>query len=55
MGKERAEGRKAYNGRREANRERDSRSLSSSGYLQPSVLDQISDFCQSDGILGVCA
>ena len=55
MRKERAYGRKAYNGGREANREHNSRSLSSSGYLQPSVLDQITDFCQSDGFLGVCA
>ena len=41
MRKERAYSRKAYNGRREANRERNSRSLSSSSYLQPSVLEPI--------------
>ena len=55
MRKEHAYGRKAYNGRREANRELTSRNLSSSGYLQPSVFDQITDFCQSGGFWGVCA
>ena len=46
MSKERAYSSKAYNGRQEANRERTPRSLSSSGYLQPSVLDRITDFYQ---------
>ena len=55
MRKEHAYGRKAIGCRQEANREHNSRSLSSSGYLYPSVLDDITEFCHSDDSLGVCA
>ena len=50
MRKEHAYSRKAYDGRREVNRERNSRSFSSSGYLQPSVLDHITDFVAFGGM-----